>query len=744
MFSLSLIVGGSFFILLNYYYQAQKRLVIDSYLDLERAIVERTAATAERWFRSRMAEASVTEIEDEIFRYFVDPIRVLRSGDAWIYNRDYVIYDKSSDFPEEYRGKPIDAIFRIQDKLGASHYDELVSGVLGASQGQGWYIWLPDKGREWAVWRSFAIGGRTWTLGLSTPENEIYEYYGVRNMVRSGFVYCCAVTLVCLICAAFLTSWFRRNLSLARELDEAKSEAENANRAKSDFLAVMSHEIRTPMNSILGFLELLSMGSLSGEQREQLSIITTNAHSLLAIINDILDFSKIEKGKLELDAVPFDPIESISRVVKLFEMKAAEKKLRLSFMHDASSLSCVGDPLRFGQVVVNLVGNAVKFTPEGGCVEVELTAFSRGGEARLRVEVSDTGIGIPLEQQGQIFEAFEQGDSSVARRYGGTGLGLSISARIVQLMGGALRVESEPGRGSRFYFVVDLPVSEHEPIHEPAVPMIGIPGHATAPRKALIAEDTRDSLALLSHMLKKLGISADAATNGEDAVALFRRNRYDAVILDGQMPGMDGVEAARRIRDYEKENGLPRTLIIALSARILPEERSAFLSAGADAFVAKPLSMGTLSDALRGVSSDGEPNQAPSGARCIDLSLLRSRLSGDEAVIREMLTFFVKDYADRRRTFEAALESRDVAALGDAAHALKGSALSLCDRLLADSAGALEAACQDASRNSSAAESLYASLANRVEALTALLAESVDEAKALLESYRQTPSTSSP
>jgi len=680
--SVGVTLCGSVFFLFRESYEEQRRVMISSCLDFEQALVARTVATAEIWFRSRLGQAPVSEIEDEVFWYFVDPIQAFRTGDAWIYNADYVIYDKSSDFPEVYRGKPIDEIFGMQAALGAAHYEAVVRGVLSGGSGRDYYIWSPSKGREWVAWESFSVGDETWTLGFSSPEDEIFEYYDLGGFFRSGLVYCCGLSVGVAACVVFLLGWYRRKRALTEALLAAKKEAERANGAKGDFLAAMSHEIRTPMNAILGFIELLSLGPLVAEQKEYVSIILPNAKSLLSIIDDILDFSRIENGKLELASAPFAPGETLANVVRLFGAKARAKSIDLSFRPDGDPV-CLGDPLRLGQVLINLVGNAVKFTPEGGRVEVTLSASAAGDDVALYIAVADTGIGISADRLAAIFEPFTQGDSSIAGRFGGTGLGLSISSRLVARMGGVLSVDSAPGKGSRFSFSIRLPRGKADDTPALAAATIG----ATAPlaARALVVDDTRDSRALAVAMLERLGATADAAGDGEEALALAADRSYDVILLDGYMPGMGGVEAAEAIRRIEAREGRPRSRIVALSASALAEERDAFLAAGADAFLRKPLSLSALSAAIGPAVARGAASPV------IDETALLRRLEGDAALRDELLRVFVEDLPRRREAFSAALSAGDASELKRRAHALKGSAMTLCADRLAAACAALEA-----------------------------------------------------
>ncbi|HOF34017.1 MAG TPA: ATP-binding protein [Spirochaetota bacterium] len=380
-----------------------------------------------------------------------------------------------------------------------------------------------------------------------------------------------------------------------KELVTAKSEAEKANRVKSDFLSSMSHEIRTPLNNILGYIELISLGDLDETQKEYLTIIETSSKNLVRIINDILDFSKIEHKKFRIISEPFDPVETINHTIRLFELTTLRKNILLDFKHNHVP-HCIGDSLRLHQVILNLVANSVKFTPTGGYIKVELTAETENSSATLNISVSDTGMGIPLEKQKNIFDPFEQVDPSVPLNFGGTGLGLAVSWNIVNLMGGNLSVDSELGKGSRFFFSLKLPVAPKEEFM--AETQIRSFSETISPIHALIAEDTTESRELLIKMLSILGITCDAASNGKEAYELFKKKHYDTVILDGYMPEMDGMTAAQKIRDHEKENSKKRTPIIALSARALSSERDEFIKAGADHFIVKPVSFETLSDGL--------------------------------------------------------------------------------------------------------------------------------------------------
>jgi PAS domain S-box-containing protein len=410
------------------------------------------------------------------------------------------------------------------------------------------------------------------------------------------------------------------------ELQRAKDAAEDASRCKSDFLANMSHEIRTPINGIIGMLELALPRCNSctvAEQRDYLAVVRSSANVLVTVIDDILDFSRIEAGRLQLESVAFDLRDCVQSSLGMLSVQARAKQLEVTCKFRPEVPECIlGDPVRFAQVINNLVGNAIKFTEHGEIV-LEVAAASReNGRAGITVSVRDTGIGISPEKQVMIFESFSQADTSTTRRYGGAGLGLAISARLVNLMGGHLRVESEPGVGSTFSFTAwfDLPagnslgrVCQNAAAGEQVSVVDAIGGSAGQPRRqtvpngpgtagmqVLVAEDNSVNRKVIQKLLERLGCSVKVAENGREAVEKWKLGSFDIVLMDVQMPEMDGLEATRLIRQAESAatRACLRTPIVAITAHALPADRERCLLAGMDAHVSKPVTLDSLAAAL--------------------------------------------------------------------------------------------------------------------------------------------------
>ncbi len=377
------------------------------------------------------------------------------------------------------------------------------------------------------------------------------------------------------------------------DLVAARQKAIEATEAKAMFLANMSHEIRTPMNGIIGMVDVLKRTALTDEQNDYLSIIESSGENLLSIINDLLDYSKLEAGKVEMENIPFKLSNELHNVSSMLNILAKKKAISLSLDLDEMTPDfLMGDPVRLKQVIINLVNNAIKFTATGGVtVKVQPQRMKNKKFIILQFEVVDTGIGISDEGKKTLFQSFSQVDKSTTRKFGGTGLGLAISKTLVGMMGGEIGVESVLGKGSTFWFTASFEMTTEDVYQSSVKNEIGEHTGKTEFDKKLrilLAEDNKINQKVASTILTKMGHTVEIANDGQEALDLFHSSGYDIILMDIQMPDMDGMEATVKIREFEKDGGVKRIPIIALTANAMEADKQKYLEAGMDDYVSKP------------------------------------------------------------------------------------------------------------------------------------------------------------
>ena len=496
-----------------------------------------------------------------------------------------------------------------------------------------------------------------------------------------------------------------------RDLEEARRQAEAASLAKSDFIANMSHEIRTPMNGVMGMTELMLQGGLTPQKEKiYLRAIKDSADSLMLIINDILDFSKIEAGKFTLENKPFCPRDALERCLGVFLMRAEEKGLRITHQVDPAVPACLlGDQGRLRQVLTNLIGNAIKFCQQGEItIEIGLASMSKD-VVMLQVKVTDTGIGIEQEACQRIFNQFEQADSSTTRKFGGTGLGLAICRKLVGLMNGKIWVESQLGVGSCFQFTASFLAGSPELLASEKKAALVSSQIPQTPRAILIADDVEINRVLVQAILEPHGHRITFTEDGRKALEAYKNGQFEIVLMDIQMPEMDGLQATRSIREYERATSRSQVPIVAMTAFAGNEDRQVCLDAGMDDYITKPIKptqllqlinkfCGSSTKAFAVASDDSStseslkelPGELDKAVAVFAQNELIERLGGRSEMVPRFVGLFYKGVLPQMEGLVSALAAEDTDGVRRHAHAIKGAAGNIAALRIQQTAAMLE------------------------------------------------------
>ncbi|MBY0476595.1 MAG: response regulator [Chitinophagaceae bacterium] len=508
-------------------------------------------------------------------------------------------------------------------------------------------------------------------LEKSIKENEVLS----TRVLFISWVLGCTSILAIVILASIIIQRLLRNYNLIKDLHLAKMQIEQQSLVKEQFLANMSHEIRTPINSVIGFTNLLQKTELRDDQQQFVNLIKTAGQNLLGIVNDILDISKIEAGMLHFDKNPFNMKECCYTMEMMYYHQFSEKKLSSNFsLSPDVPLNLIGDKERLAQILNNLINNAIKFTKEGG-VSVSAELVSKNGQkARIRFSVADTGIGIMPEKLGKIFDRFEQAENDTTRNYGGTGLGLSIVKSLIDLQGGSIFAESEPGKGTQFIFELDFGIEETNELNSfiSAAPQNLIPSKnhmALENVRILVAEDNKMNQMLLRFVLEQWKVRYDFAGTGQEALDNLKKGQYDIVLMDIQMPVMDGYTATEMIRS-DLQSNIP---VIAMTANVLPGEKEKCKKAGMNDYISKPLNESILYDLLVSYSKSENSTDAleQSTPLLIDKQYLHRIFSGNEEFIKEIIEQFLLQFPKEITELEHGVKNRDINKVRQQSHHMK-------------------------------------------------------------------------
>ncbi len=585
------------------------------------ALVKSIASASQGWMELRLqAGAAVTQVEQEVVQRFVEPAQLLPGSTLWIYARGLLLYNPSPDIPAEYQGQSAAQIFALQKQKGAAHYDEVVSGIMNATQGSGWYTWLPATGRQYTAWTSLQIAGEPWTFGLSTPQVEIFSFSASQQPFQRELFGASLITV--LLWVIYLLALSQQRLaevqskllersasdqaklaqqvtSQTAELEQATASVQKASSARDEFLSTIGHELRTPLSTIMGLtyaLQCQVYGPVTEKQAGSLETILGTTRHLSALVNDILDLSTIQAGSLKLEIRPVSLASLLDACLVFVDQQAFRKSIKVSFDRDPQVSMIEGDEARLKQLLFNLLNNAVKFTPVGGQVGVEVKGDLQ--EKQVEITVWDSGIGIAAADFPRLFKPFIQLDAGITRQYGGTGLGLSLVLRIAELHGGSITVSSEVGKGSRFTLALPWRGNDYSEPAEESAQIIHTLEEIVRPERAariLVVDDAVQASRLLADFLTALGYEVSLAPGGKAAIELFQQRKPHLALVHLRLVDMDGLELIRIFRAAAGQGQIP---IVAINSLELPADREAALAAGANEYLKKPLRLEKLAEVV--------------------------------------------------------------------------------------------------------------------------------------------------
>ena len=616
--SISLVVISLMLLFLVYNnYKRQYTIIINTFLILESEIIKEASQMANLWLDKRIKDEGVTieDIEQEILKNFIEPISLLNSGDAWIYNKDYVIFDKSGDFPDYYRGKSMRQIFEIQSRYGASHYEELTIGVENATEGQGWYIWLPEKGKEWVSWTSFRFHEQTWTLGLSTPEKDILAYADIKSFLVKQIVYALILIILLSIITRQIFSFQSKQEKLISELNQANEDLKNVDVMKNNLIANISHDFKNPLTIIYNLAELNlvnSGGNAPQNILDDLNVIYETSHRFISKINSIIDLVKLDSRGLDLKIQRIRPVEFLSEIASYYSNSLKRANIQVAFRSDADEYDFFyTDPEKLEDIINNIIFNAIKFIQhEHGIINIDLLE----NDESIEIKIQDNGIGIEKEYLEKIFTRFERIEDLGKGRPKGSGIGLAYSRQLAVLLGGSIRAESDGrDKGASFFIVLDRNKfnegdrslgnvnSEYVPNrayvdtynteeNKPKVSIVRTNRQFEFdPFKGiiLIAEDEPAIRNVIVRYLENSGyMNFITVENGEIALEMAKIYHPDLVITDYMMPEMNGDEFCRVMFADPFFEFIPIIFISAVSDRNLILEQK---TKGAVDFITKPI-----------------------------------------------------------------------------------------------------------------------------------------------------------